>query len=81
MNICIFVGARPNFMKVAPLIRTIGKEGAMGDTKSLSYQLVFAGSEDDPTLEPTLFEDLQIPVVPTSGWTWYARTSTSSPDR
>ena len=58
MNICIFTGARPNFIKVAPLIRAIKK--GQGDTKSLSYQLVYAGSEDDPTLEPMLFENLGI---------------------
>lgn len=58
MNICIFTGARPNFIKVAPLIRAI-KKGQV-DTKSLSYQLVYAGSEDDPTLEPMLFENLGI---------------------
>jgi UDP-N-acetylglucosamine 2-epimerase (non-hydrolysing) len=45
-------------MKVAPLIRAIKK--GQGDTKSLSYQLVYAGSEDDPTLEPMLFEHLGI---------------------
>lgn len=55
MNICIIVGARPNFMKVAPLIRAIEKQD------NATYQLVFSGSEDDPSLEPTLFEDLQMP--------------------
>ncbi len=54
-KICIFTGARPNFMKVAPLIRTIRQ------TEGCSYQLVYAGSDDDKTLEPTLFSDLQMP--------------------
>ena len=54
-KICIVVGARPNFVKVAPLMRAISK--ADGATCSL----VFAGCEDDPTLEPSLFEDLQMP--------------------
>jgi len=54
-KICIIVGARPNFVKVAPLIRAIKKwEGT-------DYQLVFAGREDDPTLEASLFDDLQMP--------------------
>lgn len=53
-NICIFTGARPNFMKVAPLMR------AIENTPDCSYQLVYAGAEDDPTLEPSLFSDLQI---------------------
>ena len=54
-NICIFTGARPNFIKVAPIIRAIERTPDMG------YQLVFAGRADDPTLEPSLFDDLQMP--------------------
>ena len=54
-KICIVAGARPNFVKVAPLIRTIEQaEGA-------EYELVYTGREDDPTLESSLFEDLQMP--------------------
>ena len=54
-NICIVAGVRPNFVKVAPLIRAIEKaEGA-------EYELVYTGREDDPTLETSLFDDLQMP--------------------
>ena len=53
-HICIFTGARPNFIKVAPLIR------AMERTDHCQYQLVYAGTADDPTLEPSLFDELQI---------------------
>jgi UDP-N-acetylglucosamine 2-epimerase (non-hydrolysing) len=42
-------------VKVAPLIRAIRKSG------QASYQLVYAGKADDPTLEPSLFDDLQMP--------------------
>ena len=48
-------GARPNFIKVAPLIRAIEKNG------QARYSLVFAGRQDDPTLEDSLFSDLQMP--------------------
>lgn len=58
MNICIFVGARPNFIKIAPIIRAIDNARAMG--KNVSHSLVYAGSKDDPTLEPSLFDDLQM---------------------
>ena len=54
-RITIVAGARPNFVKVAPLIRAIGK------SDTATYQLVYAGREDDPTLEPSLFDDLQMP--------------------
>ena len=53
-NICIFTGARPNFIKVAPLIRAIER------TDNCAYRLVYAGTADDPTLESSLFDDLQI---------------------
>lgn len=54
-RVCIFTGARPNFVKVAPIIRTIER------TEDVSYQLVYAGCQDDPTLESSLFDDLQMP--------------------
>ena len=54
-NICIVAGARPNFVKVAPLIRAIQK------AEKARYLLVYAGREDDPTLELSLFDDLQMP--------------------
>lgn len=59
MRICIFAGARPNFVKVAPIVRAISKASAQG--RDISYSLVYAGREDDPTLEGSLFDDLQLP--------------------
>lgn len=59
LNICIVVGARPNFMKVAPIIWAVNK--AKADGRDIGYKLVYAGAEDDPTLEASLFEDLMIP--------------------
>ncbi len=62
LKICIFCGARPNFMKVAPIIRILKKKYTEGwDGRNIAYSLVYAGSENDPTLENSLFEDLQIP--------------------
>ena len=54
MKVCIVCGARPNFIKVAPLLRAL-------TYRQRDFSLVYTGSEDDPTLESTLFEDLQIP--------------------
>lgn len=54
-KVCIFTGARPNFVKVAPIIRAIEK------TEGICYHLIYAGREDDPTLEDSLFDDLQMP--------------------
>lgn len=55
-NICILAGARPNFVKISPLIRAI--EHADG----ADYELIYAGRADDPTLEKSLFRDLQMPA-------------------
>lgn len=57
-NICIVAGARPNFIKVAPVIRAI--VNAQKNGQSINYSLVYAGCEDDPTLEGSLFDDLEI---------------------
>ena len=54
MKICIVCGARPNFIKVAPLLRVL-------KARQRDFSLIYTGREDDPTLESTLFEDLQIP--------------------
>lgn len=54
-KICILAGARPNFIKVSPLVR------AIGNYPEAECLLVYAGCEDDPTLEATLFDDLQMP--------------------
>lgn len=59
-NICIVAGARPNFIKVAPLVRAVIK--AKADGKEVDYSLVYTGASGDPTLEPSLFADLAIPA-------------------
>ena len=59
-NICIVAGARPNFIKVAPLVRAVIK--AKADGKAVDYRLVYTGAQADPTLEPSLFADLGIPA-------------------
>ena len=57
MNICIFAGARPNFIKIAPIIRAIK---ALSPSHGAESTLVYAGCAEDPTLEGSLFNDLQI---------------------
>ncbi len=57
-KICIVAGARPNFIKVAPVVRSIVAAREAGH--DVDYQLVYTGCEDDPTLEGSLFEELGI---------------------
>lgn len=56
MKITIIAGARPNFMKIAPLVRVIRTEQANG--KALDYRLVYTGSPNEVSLDATLFDDL-----------------------
>jgi len=55
-RICIVAGARPNFVKVAPLVLAIQK------SEQALCSLIYAGSREDASLEPSLFDDLQIPI-------------------
>ena len=58
MEICIVGGARPNFIKVAPIVKAIDKASSEG--QDIDFTLVYTGRKDDPTLESSIFEDLQI---------------------
>lgn len=58
MKITIVAGARPNFMKIAPITRAIDKARGMGE--SISYRLVYTGKEDDISLDASLFADLDM---------------------
>ena len=59
MRITIVAGARPNFMKIAPLIHAIDR--ANGKGASISYRLVHTGQHYDKNLSDTFFKDLNIP--------------------
>jgi UDP-N-acetylglucosamine 2-epimerase (non-hydrolysing) len=59
MQITIVAGARPNFMKIAPIIRAI--EQARQQGKNISYRLVHTGQHYDDKLSKIFFEQLSIP--------------------
>lgn len=59
MKITLIAGARPNFMKIAPIIRAI--ERAQNDGHNLQYRLVHTGQHYDDRLSKIFFEQLQIP--------------------
>lgn len=56
MKITIVSGARPNFMKIAPICRAVDAAREAG--KSISYRIVYTGLQDDETLDASLFSDL-----------------------
>lgn len=60
MKITIIAGARPNFIKIAPIIKSIQKKQIEGE--NLSFRLVHTGQHYDKNLSDTFFEELNIPL-------------------
>ena len=58
MKITIVAGARPNFMKIAPIIRAINNTQDTGN--KISYRLIYTGKANDPSIDDSLFSDLDI---------------------
>lgn len=58
MKITIVAGARPNFMKIAPITRAI--KAAQDTGKRISYRLIYTGRQDDANLDASLFSDLDM---------------------
>jgi UDP-N-acetylglucosamine 2-epimerase (non-hydrolysing) len=66
MNITLIAGARPNFMKIAPIINAIKRLRAQGpglraNGKSITYRLVHTGQHYDRNMSDTFFSQLNIP--------------------
>ncbi|MFH6970061.1 non-hydrolyzing UDP-N-acetylglucosamine 2-epimerase [Flavobacterium petrolei] len=59
MKITIVAGARPNFIKIAPIIKAIEKK--QGEGAKISYRLVHTGQHYDKNLSDTFFKELNIP--------------------
>ena len=59
MKVTIVSGARPNFMKIAPLCRAIDAARQAG--KAISYRIVYTGPQNDESLDASLFSDLGMP--------------------
>lgn len=59
MNITIIAGARPNFMKISPVIHAIHKAQKQG--KNIKYRLIHTGQHYDRAMSETFFEELNIP--------------------
>ncbi len=60
MKITIVAGARPNFIKIAPIINAIQERQKTGS--DLSFRLVHTGQHYDENLSQTFFDELNIPA-------------------
>ncbi len=59
MLIDIIAGARPNFMKIAPIIEAIQKEKSKGT--NIEFRLIHTGQHYDKKMSGDFFEELGIP--------------------
>jgi UDP-N-acetylglucosamine 2-epimerase (non-hydrolysing) len=59
LKIDLIAGARPNFMKIAPIIDAIHKAQKEGD--KISYRLIHTGQHYDKNMSDSFFEQLGIP--------------------
>ena len=68
MQITLIAGARPNFMKIAPIIKAIKAHNGLVDERisglgeKISYRLVHTGQHYDKNMSDTFFEELGIPA-------------------
>src|SRR5512145_452473 len=62
IKVLLICGARPNFMKIAPLIFAIQKHNLdKKQKKKIDYRLVHTGQHYDLQMSETFFRDLNIP--------------------
>lgn len=63
MKIISVVGARPNFMKIAPFIRAINQHNKIitHHTSHITHLLIHTGQHYDDRMSKTFFEELNIP--------------------
>jgi len=59
MKITIIAGARPNFIKIAPIINAV--KSKQNEGFNVSFRLVHTGQHYDKNLSDTFFEELNIP--------------------
>ena len=61
MRLLSVVGARPNFMKIAPLVAAVATHNRQHPNATVQHVLVHSGQHYDPTLSSRFFEELGIP--------------------
>lgn len=59
MKITLVAGARPNFMKISPIVREIERRKALGS--DIDYRLIHTGQHFDTKMSSVFFEQLGIP--------------------
>ncbi|MBW1673563.1 MAG: UDP-N-acetylglucosamine 2-epimerase (non-hydrolyzing) [Deltaproteobacteria bacterium] len=61
MKTLLVAGARPNFIKIAPIVRALRAEYREECSKDLSWQIVHTGQHYDYEMSQAFFDELEIP--------------------
>lgn len=62
MKVMLVVGARPNFMKAAPIISAIREHNVCRPSSPIEHVLVHTGQHYDPIMSGAFFADLNLPA-------------------
>jgi len=61
MKIILVAGTRPNFMKIAPIIRVFNQINQKDKRNQIDYLVVHTGQHYDYEMSKVFFEDLELP--------------------
>jgi len=61
MRIILVCGARPNFMKIAPIMRAIERHNDSSNANSIEPVLIHTGQHYDYEMSQVFFENLDLP--------------------
>ena len=63
MNLTLIAGARPNFMKIAPIIHAVNKSNVKSQKSIgfIEFRLIHTGQHYDRKMSETFFQELNIP--------------------
>ena len=62
LKVALIAGARPNFMKIAPLIKAFETHNAQGSGRKIDWQLIHTGQHYDALMSDVFFTELGIPA-------------------
>jgi len=61
MNLFLVAGARPNFMKIAPIVRALRAMNHEPSANKLAWKIVHTGQHYDYKMSQAFFDGLEIP--------------------
>ncbi len=63
MKLLSIIGARPQFVKIAPLVRAIDRHNARPGVKKLEHRILHTGQHYDASMSRVFFDELDLPVA------------------